>query len=131
MSRTVGQRIVHPKVLEGRALLLARTAGIRAARNGALPLDLHGDTPTGVVEIGSQIERRHQDMTVIWQAHVSTVEGAFFPAAALLGATTAATALVSIVATELSDSASIERARIADEPWDTMQPFDAPTIMTG
>ena len=128
LPRSAGDALQRQDVLDGRAYLLARTAGIRAARSAALILGLHGETPTGVVEIGSEISGLTKRTVVVWQAHVSTVEGAFFSAASLLGATTAATALLDIVATELGASAAIVGATIADEPWRTSEIEDAPTI---
>ncbi len=128
LPQAAADALVGHAVLDGQAYLLARTAGIRAARSAALLLGLHGETPTGVVEIGSHITGLAKHTQVVWQAHVSTVEGAFFPAASLLGATTAATALLDVVATELDTSASIVGAAIVEEPWRIPEIEDAHTI---
>jgi hypothetical protein len=128
LPQAAGDALQELTVLDGQAYLLARIAGIRAARSASLILGLHGDTATGVVEIGSDIRRITNNTLVVWQAHVSTVEGAFFPAASLLGATTAAAALLDIVATETNTSAAIVGATIADEPWRIAEIEDAHTI---
>jgi molybdenum cofactor biosynthesis enzyme len=106
--------VVSGSFLEGRALMLARVAGIRAARRIAETFDLHADSATGPVELDGMIQ--HDRGLVLWQAHVSSWDGAFFPAAALLAVTTAATALFDMIKEE-DGSAHIEGASIRDESW--------------
>jgi len=108
------QRIVSGTFLEGRALMLARVAGIRAARRIAETLDLHSDSATGPVELDGMIQ--HDRGLVLWQGHVSSWDGPFFPAAALLAVTTAATALFDMIKEE-DGGAHIEGASIRDEAW--------------
>ena len=101
-------------VLEGRGLLLARAAGRRAARAVGELLDLHAETATGVVELEWLVQPSSNQ--VLWQAHASTVDGRFFPAASLLAATVAATALCDMLK-EFDPAVGIHRARIVEEEW--------------
>jgi len=107
-------RLASSSFLDGRALMLARVAGIRAARKTAEILDLHADSATGPVELEGLVQ--HQKGSVLIQSHVSTWDGAFFPAAALLGATTAAAALFDMIKDE-DPAACIEAASIREEAW--------------
>jgi len=101
---------------DGRALVLSRVAGIRAARWASEILDLHAGQATGPVEVGYGIDPRGRAGAVIWQSHVSTIDGQFSPSASMLAAVTAAAALHDIV-TRAGAPAVIEAARLVDEPW--------------
>jgi molybdenum cofactor biosynthesis enzyme len=105
-----------PRFLDGRACILARVAGIRAARWASEILDFHAAVATGPVEVGHFVDPTRRPGYVVWQAHVSTIEGQFSPSASMLAAVTAATALHDII-TRASAYATIENARLADEPW--------------
>lgn len=107
-------QMVSPSFLDGRALMLARVAGIRAARKVAETLDLHAESATGPVELEAQVHRSRG--RIVWQAHVSTWDGAFFPAAAMIAATTAAAALFDMIKDE-DPKASVEAASIREEAW--------------
>lgn len=101
-------------VLEGRAFVLARTAGVRAARRASELLDLHADREAGPIELDHAIRVDHS--VVLWQSHASTWEGTFFPAASLLAVTTAAIALQDMLRT-IDPRASIGAAGIYETPW--------------
>ncbi len=103
------------EVFDGRGLILARVAGIRAARWASEILDLHAHAATGPVEVGYSTDPARPD-TVIWQAHVSTTDGEFSPSASMLAVVTASAALQDIAA-RAGGIAVIESARLAEEPW--------------
>jgi molybdenum cofactor biosynthesis enzyme len=107
-------RVSSEDFLDGRALMLARVAGIRAARRISETFDLHADSAAGAVELIGTVQ--HRDGYVVWQAHVSTWDGAFFPAAAMLACTTAATALFDMIKQD-DPHAWIEGATIREEAW--------------
>lgn len=88
-------RVTSPDIMDGRALVLARVAGVRAARRTGALLDLRAHVGTGPIELGCHT--RWGQATLIWQAHVSTAQGGFFLAASLLAATTAGTALLDML----------------------------------
>lgn len=110
-------RLWDVDVLEGRGMVLARVAGVRAARRAGELLDVHRGQITGPIEIGVDMVQEPSGRKVLWQAHVSTAEGAFFPAASLLAVTTAATAVYDILTGMLGGQASVEAGRLATEPW--------------
>jgi molybdenum cofactor biosynthesis enzyme len=107
-------RLVSDELLDGRAFVLARVAGIRSARRVSETFDLHAESGTGPVELDWTIYRDKE--SVLWQAHVSTWDGAFFPAAALLAATTAATALFDMIKDD-DPAAHLMTADIREEAW--------------
>lgn len=118
-----------PAFHDGRALVLARVAGIRAARWASEILDFHAAQPTGPVEVGWGMDLRTRPGTVVWQAHVSTTEGEFSPSASLLAAVTAAAALHDIL-NRAGAQAVIETARLVEEPWMPSEHDDEVTIGT-
>ena len=99
---------------EGRALMLARVAGIRAARAVGQTLDLHADVDCGPVELDFAVEREHD--AVLWQAHVSTWDGEFFPAASMIAVFTAAAAVFDLVK-DFDPSATIVSSGVREEAW--------------
>jgi molybdenum cofactor biosynthesis enzyme len=101
---------------DGRALVLSRVAGIRAARWASEILDFHAANPTGPVELGHGFDLDVKPGVVFWQAHVSTVDGEFSPSASMLAVVTASTALHDIIQRAGAHSA-IELARLLEEPW--------------
>ena len=73
------------------------------------------DLVPGTVELDWRV-REPQSM-VLWQAHVSTHIGEFFPAAALLAATTAAVCLYDMIK-EFDPEASVQHACLVEEAWE-------------
>jgi molybdenum cofactor biosynthesis enzyme len=118
------ERLGSSVFLDGQALILARVAGIRAARRIAETFDLHAESATGPVELASMV--RLQQGCVVWQAHVSTWDGAFFPAASLLASTTAATALFDMIK-ELDPQAQVTAGAIREEAWNAGGPAEEAT----
>src|SRR5262249_719022 len=106
MAPEVIAKLQTPELLDGRACILARVAGIRAARWASEILDLHAHVATGPVEVGFIIDPIKWPSLVVWQAHVSTIDGQFSPSASLLAAVTAAAALHDMV-TRVGAGASI------------------------
>jgi len=108
------RQLMHPDYLAGRAMVLARVAGVRAARRAAELFDLQAETVAGPAEL-DWCATRNQGV-LLWQGHVSTWEGAFYPAASLLAVSTAGVAVYDM-AKEFDPHASISGAGIAEEPW--------------
>jgi molybdenum cofactor biosynthesis enzyme len=102
-----------PRFHAGRATVLARVAGVRAARKLSELVDQHAHDATGPVELESG---PLAGVGLLFQAHVSTADGAFSATGSLLAATTAAVALLDLVR-EVDDRVSILGAGISDEPW--------------
>jgi molybdenum cofactor biosynthesis enzyme len=111
--RTV-ERLKSPGFLDGRAFMLARVAGVRAARRAQETFDLRSERATGPIEL--DWGPLDEPGAILWQAHVSSWDGAFYPAAALVAASTAAVAIADMVAEE-DKAVAIRVASIADEPW--------------
>jgi molybdenum cofactor biosynthesis enzyme len=107
-------RLMSPALLGGRAFVLARAAGVRAARRVSDTFDLQVDTVAGPAELDWTQDKKSG--ALLWQAHVSTWDGEFFPAASLVAVSTAAIALFDM-AKELDPRGRIGMASIAEEPW--------------
>ena len=111
-------RITSPDFVDGRALILARVAGVRAARRTGDLLDLCSHVGAGPIELGCHLGWGRDSATLLWQSHVSTAQGEFFPAASLLAVTTAATALCDmLIAEEPALSVTIDGATLRDDRW--------------
>jgi cyclic pyranopterin monophosphate synthase len=108
------QLLLSSKFLGGRATLLARAAGVRAARRAGRFFDLQAEVATGPTELDWAMGRTTGVM--LWQAHVSTWDAEFFPAASLLAVTTAAVAVYDMIK-EVDPQAFINGAGIAEERW--------------
>jgi molybdenum cofactor biosynthesis enzyme len=119
--------LLSPSFHDGRACVLARVAGIRAARWASEILDLHAALPTGPVEVGYSWDQAKKPGMITWQAHVSTQDCEFSPSASLLAAVTAATALHDILR-RAGVASSIEKARMVEEPWLAADSEDEVTI---
>ena len=114
MTPEAAERLISPRFLEGRACVLARVAGIRAARKISETMDLHSETGTGPTELDWGLT--DEPGTVLWQAHVSSWDGEFFPSASLLAAATAAVA-VHDMAKELDPEVKIGTVNLVEEAW--------------
>lgn len=101
-------------LLDGKALILARTAGVRAARHAHEILDGYSEKYAGPVELDSRIDL--QDGACILQAHVSTTDGEFFAAASVFAVATAAAALRDVVSSR-DPKATIEHVTLREEAW--------------
>ena len=108
------RQALQPSFQGGRAMLLARVAGVRAARRVSKILDLHAESMIGPAELDWRVTTNPG--VVLWQGHVSDWQGAFFPAASLLAVTAAAVALYDMVK-ELDPLAIIGAAGLAEEAW--------------
>lgn len=107
-------KLRSPKFLDGRAFVLARVAGVRAARRAQETFDIRSERTTGTIEL--DWAPLDEPGAVVWQAHVSSWDGSFFAAAALAAASTAAVALTDMIAEE-DGSAAIGTTKIVEEPW--------------
>jgi molybdenum cofactor biosynthesis enzyme len=111
-------RITSPEFMDGRALVLARVAGVRAARRAGELLDLSAGVGSGPIELGCHTGWTRAGALLQWQAHVSSAQGEFFPAASLLAAVTAAVALFDMVGGhEPGVSVVIDGAMVREERW--------------
>jgi molybdenum cofactor biosynthesis enzyme len=108
------ERLRSPAFLDGRAFMLARAAGVRTARRASETFDIRSEATCGPVELDWMA--MDTPGCILWQAHVSMWDGAFFPAASLAAASAACVALCDI-ASELDPEAKIVVTRIADEAW--------------
>ncbi len=106
--------LAKDRLLDGRGLLLARAAGVRAARAAGATFDLHSTAVTGAVEVDWAVDA--QAGTVLWQAHVSTDAGDFFPVAALAGAATAGLCLLDLLK-EFDPEVRLRSVRLVEEEW--------------
>jgi molybdenum cofactor biosynthesis enzyme len=102
-----------PRFHAGKACVLARAAGVRAARWLGEIVDAHAETAIGPVELEWGPQR---GVGVVWQAHVSTAQGAFSPTGSMIAATTAAVAMIDLVRS-LDEGAHVTGASVVDEPW--------------
>ncbi len=100
---------------DGRALVLARVAGIRAARQAGELMDVFAQVMTGAVELGFWVARDPASH-VLCQAHVSSVDGGFFRAGSLMAASAAAATLAALVQ-EFDPSVIMQKGRIVEESW--------------
>jgi molybdenum cofactor biosynthesis enzyme len=114
VHRDVLKQVVSGGFMEGRAFVLANVSGRRAARRASELFDEQAESMVGPVEIDWGL--RGTDDVLFWQAHVSSWDGTFFPVAALLAASTAATAMFDMVR-GLDPNAAIVFAGIREEPW--------------
>jgi molybdenum cofactor biosynthesis enzyme len=114
VRRSTLDRLLSTRFLDGRALVLARVAGIRSARKISDIFDLQAETASGPIELDWKLDRDKE--AVLWQAHVSTWDGAFFPAASLLASTTAAAALCDMVK-DFDPTCRIAEAALREEGW--------------
>ncbi len=120
LSSHTARLLTNPEFHEGRGLVLARVAGIRAARWAGDLLDLASHVVTGPAELGFRIQDETSAGGVLCQAHVSTGEGGFFRGGALLAASTAAVALLEMVK-DHDPTAAVHGLCIAEEPWLVME----------
>lgn len=114
MRSDVLVRLTSAEILEGRAFVLARSAGRRAARKVSEIFDLQSDTEVGPIELDWGL--LDQPGGMLWQAHVSGSDGAFLPAASLQAATTAAITIFDIIK-EIDPRATLTLSTITEEPW--------------
>ncbi len=101
-------------LMDGKALVLSRAAGVRAARRAHEILDGYGEKYAGPVELDSRIDLGEGH--VVLQAHVSTVDGEFFGAASVLAVAAAAAAMRDALSVR-DARATIEQVGLREEAW--------------
>ncbi len=114
MSRAALGELAGGMIKSGKAVVLARAAGIRAARGAHDVLDGYAEKWAGPVELDARLDA--EMCGYVWQAHVSTVDGEFFAAASILAASTAAIALRDAIA-ERDPTSSIGEVSQRNEAW--------------
>lgn len=106
--------VASPYLEGGRAVVLARASGLRAARAAPTVLDALAEEELGPIELGATMWRDR----VLWQAHASSVEGAFIGAASLIAVTAAAVALLEMVSrAETPLFGGIALAEVREDVW--------------
>ena len=91
MSRVALGEIAGGRLQGGKAIVLARAAGVRAARGAHEIVDGYAEKYAGPVELDARLDV--QLGGYIWQAHVSSADGEFLAGPSTLAAATAAVAL--------------------------------------
>jgi hypothetical protein len=114
MSRIAFGDLAAGNVQGGKALVLARAAGVRAARAARDVIDGYAEKWAGPVELDSRLDA--ETGGYVWQAHVSTADGEFFAAASVLAAATAAVALRDAIATR-DPSATVGGVVLKEATW--------------
>jgi hypothetical protein len=102
------------KVLEGRAVDLARATGRRVARKAPELVDALADRTVGPVEIECTPDLARGAM--VWQAHVSSDAGEFLLDASLLAVSAAAIALCGMLRS-FDANVTTTAPAIREEPW--------------
>lgn len=114
MVRPAFADVAAGRLQGGQALVLARTAGVRAARSAHEMIDGYAEKYAGPVELDARLDAEIGGY--VWQAHVSTVEGEFFAAASVLAAAAAAVALRDAVAAN-DPTASVTGVSVREAAW--------------
>jgi len=114
MARAVFGEVAAGRVQGGKAIVLARAAGIRAARLAHDVIDGYAEKFAGPVELDARLDAELGGY--VWQAHVSTVDGEFFAAASVLAAATAAVALRDAIAAS-DPSATVGAVAVREAAW--------------
>ncbi len=121
------ERLWDPSFLEGRGLVLARAAGLRAARASSDLYDLHADDGIGLVELAASPQPDRG--VLLWQAHASRWDGSFSIAASLSAATTAAVCVLDMLH-EIQPAGLLTAGMIRHEPWEASPMFqDEATVI--
>jgi hypothetical protein len=114
MSRVAFGDLAAGNVQGGKALVLARAAGVRAARAARDVIDGYAEKWAGPVELDARLDV--ETGGYMWQAHVSTADGEFFGAASVLAAATAAVALRDAIAPR-DPTASVSGVVLKEATW--------------
>jgi molybdenum cofactor biosynthesis enzyme len=114
MSRIAFGDLAAGNVQGGKALVLARAAGVRAARSTHELIDGYAERWAGPVELDARLDV--ETGGYVWQAHVSTADGEFFGAASVLAASTAAVALRDAIASR-DPTATIGGVVLKEATW--------------
>jgi molybdenum cofactor biosynthesis enzyme len=96
MARVAFGEIASGRLQGGKALVLARAAGVRAARGAHEIVDGYAEKFAGPVELDTRLDAEIGGY--VWQAHVSSTEGEFLAGPSVLAAATAAVALRDAIA---------------------------------
>jgi len=102
------------RVLEGRAVDLARATGRRVARRAPELIDALADQTVGPVEI--ECTPSLGQGALIWQAHVSSDSGEFLLDVSLLAVSAAAIALCGMLRS-IDPNVKMTAAGMREEPW--------------
>ncbi len=114
MARPAFAEVAAGRVQGGKAIVLARAAGVRAARSAHEMIDGYAEKYAGPVELDARLDAEIGGY--VWQSHVSTVDGEFFAAASLLAAAAAGVALRDAVASR-DPSASVTGVVVKEAAW--------------
>jgi len=91
MARAALGEVAGGRLQGGKAIVLARAAGVRAARAAHEIVDGYAEKYAGPVELDARLDAEMGGY--VWQAHVSSTDGEFLAGPSVLAAATAAVAL--------------------------------------
>ena len=114
MSRLALGEIAGGRLQSGKAIVLARAAGVRAARSADAIIDGYAEKYAGPVELDARLDA--QMCGYVWQAHVSSSDGEFLAGPSVLAAATAAVALRDAV-NEYDPSAIVAGVALREATW--------------
>jgi hypothetical protein len=114
MSRVALGEVAGGRLLDGKAIILARAAGVRAARGAHDIIDGYAEKYAGPVELDARLDA--QMGGYVWQAHVSSTEGEFLQGPSVLAVAAAAVALRDEVA-RYDPAASVAGVALREATW--------------
>lgn len=113
-GRNILRLLASGQLVDGKGLVLASASGRRAARVTPEIFDLHSGAGVGVVELDWTVQLA--GAAVLWQAHVSTQAGEFFPIASLYAASSAAVCVADMLK-EFDPQVTVREAKLVEEEW--------------
>jgi len=114
MSRVALGEIAGGRLQSGKAIVLARAAGVRAARAAHEIVDGYAEKYAGPVELDARLDA--QMGGYVWQGHVSSSDGEFLAGPSVLAAATAAVALRDAIAAH-DPNANVAGVALREATW--------------
>lgn len=114
MSRAALGEAAAGRLQGGKAIVLARAAGVRAARSAHEIIDGYAEKYAGPVELDTRLDA--QLGGYVWQAHVSSVDGEFLAGPSMLAVASAAVALRDAVS-GFDPEASVGAVALREATW--------------
>ncbi len=114
MSRVALGELASGRLQGGKAIVIARAAGVRVARMAHEIVDGYAEKYAGPVELDARLDA--QLGGYVWQAHVSSADGEFLAGPSVLAAATAAVALRDAIA-EHDPAANVGAVALREAAW--------------
>ncbi|HEY1955720.1 MAG TPA: nitrate reductase associated protein [Polyangiaceae bacterium] len=114
MTRAALGEVASGRLQGGKAIVLARAAGVRAARSAHEIVDGYAEKYAGPVELDARLDA--QIGGYVWQAHVSSADGEFLSGPSMLAAATAAVALRDAIA-QNDPAANVGGVALIEAMW--------------